>query len=279
VLASPADYRAVESAIARLDVPQRQVLIEATIAEVQLTDNLSYGVRWFFEWGNVNLGFGSPLPQTVGGDGLSLGIFNNSGEMRVFFDILGAETSVEFLSAPQVVVVDNETANFRVGDSIPVVTRASQGTTSPDAPVVSEVEYRDTGTLLSVKPRINAGGVVALEISQEVSVPGTSATGTNPPISQRTITTSVVVESGQTVVLGGLIRENQTNSKSGIPVLMDLPLLGPLFSETTDDTSRTELIVTVTPRVIKNPYEYRLATDELRRRVKRATAVEQSVPH
>ena len=176
----------------------------------------------------------------------------------------------------QVVVVDNETANFRVGDQIPVITRASQSTTSPDAPVVSEVEYRDTGTLLSVKPRINAGGVVALEINQEVSVPGTSAAGGNPPISQRTITTSVVVESGQTVVLGGLIRENNLEGKSGIPVLMHMPVLGPFFSETTEDTSRSELIITVTPRVIQNAYDYKLATDELRRRIKRATAVEQS---
>jgi general secretion pathway protein D len=281
VLASPADYRAVEAAIAKLDVPARQVLIEATIAEVQLTDNMSYGVRWFFEWSvgayGIDLGFGAPLPTNVGGPGLSMGIFNSADEMRVFFDILGAETNVKFLSAPQVVVVDNQTANFRVGDSIPVATRASQSTTSPDAPVVTELEYRDTGTLLSVKPRINAGGVVALDISQEVSVPGTAAGGGNPPISQRTITSTVVVQSGQTVVLGGLIRENQLKSKTGIPGLMNVPLVGGLFRTTSDDTSRSELIITVTPRVIKNPHEYQLATDDLRRRVKRATAVEQSL--
>jgi general secretion pathway protein D len=281
VLASPADYRAVEAAIAKLDVPARQVLIEATIAEVQLTDNMSYGIRWFFEWGiggyGLDVGFGAPLPQSVGGQGLSMAIFNSAGEVRTFFDILGAETSVRFLSAPQVVVVDNETANFRVGDQIPVVTRASQSTTSPDAPVVSEVEYRDTGTLLSVKPRINAGGVVTLEISQEVSNPGPAAAGANPPIAQRTITSTVVVQTGQTVVLGGLIRENKSKSKSGIPGLMDVPVVGGLFRNTTDDRSRSELIITVTPRVIKNPYEYRLATEDLRRRVKRATAVEQSV--
>jgi general secretion pathway protein D len=281
VLASAADYRTVEAAIAKLDVPARQVLIEATIAEVQLTDNMSYGIRWFFEWNapsgyGVGLGVGAPVPQQVGGDGLSMAIFNNDQEVRVFFDILAAETSVNFLSAPQVVVVDNETANFRVGDQIPVVTRASQSTISPDAPVVTEVEYRDTGTLLSVKPRINAGGVVTLEISQEVSNPGPSAAGANPPIAQRTIDSKVVVQSGQTVVLGGLIRENASKSKSGVPGLMDVPVIGGLFRSSTSDKSRTELIITVTPRVIENPHEYRLATDDLRQRVRQATEVEES---
>lgn len=248
VLASAADYRAVEAAIAKLDVPARQVLIEATIAEVQLTENMSYGIRWFFEWGaagyGVDVGLGAPLPRAAGGDGLSMAIFNDTNEVRVFFDILGAETDVKFLSAPQVVVVDNETANFRVGDQIPVVTRASQSTTSPDAPVVTEVEYRDTGTLLTVRPRINAGGVVTLEISQEVSNPGPAAGGGNPPIAQRTINSTVVVQSGQTVVLGGLIRENA--SKSGVPGLMEVPVVGGLFRSSTDDKSRSELIITVT---------------------------------
>jgi general secretion pathway protein D len=241
---------------------------------------MSYGIRWFFEWGvagyGVDVGLGAPLPRAAGGDGLSMAIFNDAGEVRVFFDILGAETDVKFLSAPQVVVVDNETANFRVGDQIPVVTRASQSTTSPDAPVVTEVEYRDTGTLLSVRPRINAGGVVTLEISQEVSNPGPAAGGANPPIAQRTINSTVVVQSGQTVVLGGLIRENASRSKSGVPGLMEVPVVGGLFRSSTDDKSRTELIITVTPRVIENPHEYRMATDDLRRRVKEATRVEES---
>lgn len=280
VLASPADYRAVEEAIAKLDVPSRQVLIEATIAEVALTDNMSYGIRWFFETGigdyRAAVGFNAPPPQQVGGQGLSMAIFNNAGEVRLFFDILGAATNVKFLSAPQVVVVDNQTANFRVGDQIPIVTRASQSTVSPDAPIVTEVEYRDTGTLLTVKPRIDAGGMVNLTISQEVSTPGASAAGSNPPIAQRNINSTVVVQSGQTVVLGGLIRENRLKSRTGVPGLMDMPVLGGLFRSTTDDIARSELIITVTPRVIQNPYEYQQATEDLRKRVQRATSVEQS---
>lgn len=277
VLASPADYRAVESAIAKLDVPARQVLIEASIAEVTLTNNMRYGIRWFFEWGaggyGMNVGFG----EAQNNSGLNIAIFNGADELRLLFDILEAETTVRFLSAPQVVVVDNETANFRVGDQIPIITRASQSTISPDAPLVSEVEYKDTGTLLSVKPRINAGGAVTLTISQEVSVPGTAAAGSNPPIAQRTIDSTVVVQSGQTVMLGGLIRETKNKSESGVPGLKDVPLLGGLFKTRTDDAARSELIVTVTPRVIKNPYEYQLATDDLRRRVKQASDLDKSV--
>jgi general secretion pathway protein D len=276
VLASPADYRAVESAIAKLDVPARQVLIEASIAEVTLTNNMRYGIRWFFEWGaggyGLNVGFG----EAQNNSGLNIAIFNDANELRLLFDILEAETSVRFLSAPQVVVVDNETANFRVGDQIPIITRASQSTISPDAPIVSEVEYKDTGTLLSVKPRINAGGAVTLTISQEVSVPGTAAAGSNPPIAQRTIDSTVVVQSGQTVMLGGLIRETKNKSQSGVPGLMNVPLLGSLFKTRTDDGARSELIVTVTPRVIKNPYDYQMATDDLRRRVKQASQLDQA---
>ena len=286
VLASLADYRSVEAAIRKLDTAPRQVLIEATIAEVQLSDNLSYGVRWFFEWGlgsyGIETAFRTPLPGGAGGEGLTLALFNSDDEVRAFFDILDTESNVKLLSAPQVLVIDNQTANIRVGDQIPVVTRAAQGTSDPDAPVVTEVQYRDTGTLLSVTPRINAGGLVTLEISQEVSTPGNAPAvggGGNVPISQRTIDSTVMVQSGQTVVLGGLIRENTSNSKSGIPGLMNLPLLGTLFSNTNEDVSRTELIVTVTPRVVENPQAAYQVTEELRRRVKAATAVETSVRH
>jgi general secretion pathway protein D len=121
--------------------------------------------------------------------------------------------------------------------------------------------------------------MITLEVSQEVSNPGAAAAGGNPPIAQRTIDSTVVVQSGQTVMLGGLIRENRSNTKSGIPGLMNIPLLGVMFSNNTKDVSRTELIVTLTPRVIESPMEARQATDDLRRRVRAATAVETSVRH
>ncbi|MEW8104348.1 MAG: type II secretion system secretin GspD [Candidatus Thiodiazotropha endolucinida] len=279
VMASPKDYQKIKATINRLDVSPKQVLIEATIAEVQLSDNLSYGVRWFF---NGSTGSGRPykgalgsLPGDVsGGDGFSLGLFNSANDLKVFFDILENESSVKFLSAPQIMVIDNQTASFRVGDQIPIVTRSSQSTTDPDAPIVSEVQFRDTGTLLQVTPRINEGGMVTLEVSQEVSTPGTAPAiggGGNVSISQRTIESTVIVHDGQTVVLGGLIRESSSGGKTGIPGLMHLPIVGNLFGSTTKDISRTELIVTLTPKVVRNPQEAYDISQELREKIRDAT--------
>lgn len=280
VLSSQEDYRSVEAAIRRLDTPPRQVLIEATIAEVSLSDTLDFGVRWFLEQNEYQLGFNAPVPSTAAGDGLAYAFFDDDGDLSAFFDLLGTASEVKFLSTPQVMVLDNQTANIRVGDQIPVTTRSSQSTTNPDAPIVTEVQFRDTGTLLTVTPRINAGGQVTLEISQEVSLPGTEPAvggGGNVSISQRTITSSVIVQSGQTVVLGGLILENESESRSGIPGLMKIPGLGRLFSTTSQDVFRTELLITVKPIVIENQRAMQQVTEELRMRMREASEYENSV--
>jgi general secretion pathway protein D len=159
-------------------------------------------------------------------------------------------------------VLDNQTANIRVGDQIPVTTRSSQSTTNPDAPIVTEVQFRDTGTLLTVTPRINAGGQITLEISQEVSIPGAEP--------------AVGGGGSQTVVLGGLILETTTSGKSGVPILMNIPGLGALFSTNSTDTFRTELIITVSPRVIEDPREMEKITEELRSRMANANELEES---
>jgi general secretion pathway protein D len=280
VLASQEDYRSIEAAIRRLDVAPRQVLIEATIAEVSLSDNLNYGVRWFLEREGWELGVNAPVPSSASGDGLAFAFFDADSSVKAFFDVLQANSSVKFLSTPQVMVLDNQTANIRVGDQIPVTTRSSQSTANPDAPIVTEVQFRDTGTLLTVTPRINAGGQVTLEISQEVSLPGTSPAvggGGNVSIAQRTINSSVTVQSGKTVVLGGLILENSTEGKTGVPILKDIPLFGALFSTTTEDVFRTELLVTVKPQVITNDREMQKVTDELRRQMSKANEYEQAI--
>ena len=280
VLASQEDYRSIEAAIRRLDVAPRQVLIEATIAEVSLSDNLNYGVRWFLEEEGWQLGINAPVPGSAAGDGLAFAFFDADSSVKAFFDALAANSSVKFLSTPQVMVLDNQTANIRVGDQIPVTTRSSQSTTNPDAPIVTEVQFRDTGTLLTVTPRINAGGQVTLEISQEVSLPGTAPAvggGGNVSIAQRTINSSVTVMSGQTVVLGGLILENSTEGRTGVPILKDIPLFGALFSQTTEDVFRTELLITVKPQVITNDREMRKVTDELRRQISKASEYEEAI--
>jgi len=280
VLASQEDYRAIEAAIRKLDIAPRQVLIEATIAEVTLSNTLDYGVRWFLENNRSQLGFNAPVPSTASGEGLAFAFFDQDSDLKAFFDLLATESSVKFLSTPQVMVLDNQTANIRVGDQIPVTTRSSQSTTNPDAPIVTEVQFRDTGTLLTVTPRINAGGQVTLEISQEVSLPGTEPAvggGGNVAIAQRTINSSVIVQSGQTVVLGGLILETTTAGKSGIPILMDIPGLGKLFSSSSEDVFRTELIVTVKPQVVENERAMRQVTEELRMRMQKASDYQDSV--
>jgi general secretion pathway protein D len=245
-----------------------------------LSDNLNYGVRWFLEESDWELGFNAPVPTGAGGEGLTFAFFDQDSSVQAFFDLLSATSSVKFLSTPQVMVLDNQTATIRVGDQIPVTTRSSQSTTNPDAPIVTEVQFRDTGTLLTVTPRINAGGQVTLEISQEVSLPGSSPAvggGGNVSIAQRTINSSVTVQSGQTVVLGGLILENTTEAKTGVPILKDIPYLGNVFSSTTQDVFRTELLITVKPQVITNSSEMRRATEDLRHQMRRASEYEELV--
>ena len=281
IMATPADYRMIEAAIRKLDIQPRQVLINAIISEVTLNDELDYGVGWFLSGDNFELGFNTPLPggAAEAGAGLALAIFNNNDETRMFFDLLASKSNVKFISAPQVMVHDNQTATIRVGDQIPVTTRSSQSTLDPDAPIVTEVQFRDTGTLLTVTPRINAGGQVTMEISQEVSLPGTEPAvggGGNVSIAQRTIDSTVTIHDGQTVVLGGLIRETRTESRSGIPLLMDIPWIGPLFSTTAEDVGRTELIVTVNPQVVENQRDAEAITEELRQRMRSASEYEAS---
>jgi len=280
VLASQDDYRSIEAAIRQLDIAPRQVLIEATIAEVSLSDNLNYGVRWFLEKSDWELGFNAPVPGGASGEGLAFAFFDQDSSVRAFFDLLSANSNVKFLSTPQVMVLDNQTATIRVGDQIPVTTRSSQSTSNPDAPIVTEVQFRDTGTLLTVTPRINAGGQVTLEISQEVSLPGSTPAvggGGNVSIAQRTINSSVTVQSGQTVVLGGLILETTSEGRTGIPVLQNIPLLGNLFRNTTEDVFRTELLITVKPLVIRNSSEMREVTEDLRSQISRASEYERLV--
>jgi general secretion pathway protein D len=280
VLASQQDYRSIEAAIKRLDIAPRQVLIEATIAEVSLSNTLTHGVRWFLENGGNEIGVNAPVPTNASGAGLAFALFDQDRDLTAFFDLLATQSSVKFLSTPQVMVLDNQTATIRVGDQIPVTTRSSQSTANPDAPIVTEVQFRDTGTILTVTPRINSGGQVMLEISQEVSLPGTEPAvggGGNVSIAQRSISSSVIVQSGQSVVLGGLILETTSDGKSGVPGLMNVPLLGKLFTQESEDVFRTELIVTVSPKVVENQQEMRQVTDELRRRMQKASEYQESI--
>ncbi|MGH1482986.1 MAG: type II secretion system secretin GspD [Geminicoccales bacterium] len=261
-------YKKVRAALQELDKQPLQVLLEATIAEVTLKDELSYGVQWFFgsdessvtlsEFGNGSVGQLFP-----GFSGLL-----SRGDVRVALNALDSVSEVNVISSPQILVLDNQTAQLEVGDEVPIVTQQAEGVETSDARVVNTVEQRQTGVILNVTPRVNANGQVVLDIRQEVSdVVRTTTSGIDSPtIAQRRINTSVAVSSDQTVVLGGLIQEDVEDINSGVPILKDIPGIGALFGATTKATSRTELLVLITPKVLTNQEEAVAATDELRRR-------------
>ena len=262
ILATPREYRQIEAALRKLDIVPLQVLIEATIAEVTLRDELRYGVQWFLkDLENVDIRLGDLTAGSV-----FSAVFSRDGDPRALLNLLQGITDVNVISSPQLMVLDNQTAFLSVGDQVPISTGRTTG--EGGTTIVEAIQFRDTGVVLSVTPRVNAGGLVTMDIEQEVSDAVTTTTSliVSPTIQQRLIRTTVAIQSGETVALGGLIRDSKTSSKSGVPILQHLPLLGPLFRDTANTADRTELLVLITPRVIRNMQEARDVTEELRRR-------------
>ena len=276
--ALPRDYRKIREAIERLDSLPLQVLIEATIAEVTLSDDLRYGVEWFFRSGDFEATFDQPSPPpgvTPIFPGFSA-LFSNA-DARVVLNALEAVTDVNVISSPQLLVLDNQTARLQVGDQVPIVVQQATPISGDLDTIVNSIELRDTGVILTVTPRVNAGGLVILEIQQEVSNVVQSETQTQseqstPTINQRQVSSTVAVQSGETVALGGLITDNSDRSRSGLPILSSVPVLGVLFGTTSRISSRTELLVLLTPTVVDSPERARAVTDELRRRLSRLAA-------
>ena len=275
ILATPDEYRMIEAALTKLDVVPLQVLIEAIIAEVELTDDLEYGMQWFFQSGNNQ--FNLTEPTAAGGaarvfpgfPGFSY-LFATGGDARVTLNALASVTNLNIVSAPSLMVLDNQTAEIQVGDQVPIASQSAVSVSDPDAPIVNSIEYFDTGVILRVTPRVNTGGLVTMEIEQEVSsVDATITSGIDSPtINQRRIKSVVAIQSGETETLGGLIRDDRASSNSGVPLLREIPVLGKLFSTTTEGVSRNELIVLITPRVVSIQLEARQVTEELRRRMR-----------
>ncbi len=270
VMATAAEYAQVREALKQLDIVPLQVLIEATIAEVSLTDELSQGLEWFFKneigsrTGEAQLDL-NVIPSSLAGfvPGFSYAI-TSGADVRAVLNLLSSESKLKVISSPSLMVLNNQTAAIEVGDQVPITTQQQQSTVG-ESNLVNSIEYRDTGVLLTVTPRVNAGGLVTMEISQEVSdaVPNPRDPLT-PTIQQRRINSTVAIQSGETVVLGGLIRENDSSTSSGIPGLQNIPILGFLFGQTTDDRSRTELVVLITPRAVQGATDARRITDEFR---------------
>ena len=273
VTGSPHYYKAVRDAMKQLDSTPLQVLVEARIMELTLSDDLQYGLEWFLNGsrgssntsGSLDLlgpGIGAVQP------GFSY-VVERAGEVRAALNGLADDSRLKVLSSPSLMVLNNRTASILVGDEVPIPTRQAVSNISPEAPTVNEIEYRNTGILLTVSPRVNSGGMVTMDISQEVSSVVNNITSQidAPTIQQRQLNSTVSIRDGQTVVLGGLIRDQSSTRETGVPLLKDIPGFGKLFSNTDNVSQRTELIVLITPRVISNEKDTDAITQEYREKM------------
>jgi general secretion pathway protein D len=293
IVATPSEYSIIEQALKKLDVASRQVMIEVTIAEVKLTDQLQFGVDWLFK-GGAPSGRGSgglflqsqpfnpatPLPTSAAGavaSGLAAAaqgfsyIINNAnfpGGVQAVLRLLDSYGNTKVISNPHLAALDNQKATIKSGNRIPVNQQTIVGNTTNAVTTTSQ--YIDTGVLLQVTPHINEGGLVTLDVQAEVSSPGNPANpGEAPPIDTRSVQTLIAVPSGQTMVMGGLIQEQKGNTSAGLPLLDRIPLLGGLFGNQTLTNNRTELVLFITPRVVSDTVDVSKVIEDLRRRMER----------
>jgi general secretion pathway protein D len=267
VEATPADYRRLLRVIGELDVMPSQVVIEATIAEVTLNDDLKMGVRWFFaNRKNQSFTFTDAASGALDSVFPGFSYAMTSANLAATFNALNKVTDVKVISSPSLTVMDNSTAVLQIGDQVPITTATAVGVVGGNAPIVSSVSYRDTGVILAITPRINASGRVLLEIEQEVSTVATTTSSTidSPTIRQRRIKTSVFVKDGQALALGGMIQTSSEASSGQVPFLGDIPLLGTLFRSKDSDAAKTELVIIIKPHVIRSFDEVEAITKEFR---------------
>jgi len=275
-------YQQVREVLGKLDIAPLQVMIEAQIVEVSLGDSLRYGVQYFLDTGGLKIDEDSITQLTSGtsatsiapnlstppGGGFAFSLSGRAGQNRVVLDALSDLTNVNMISAPTLFVLDNQVARLRVGDEVPIITQTADGLTN-DSRTLNTVQYRSTGVLLEVTPQVNSGGMVTLQIVQEVSAAvntqsSGSSTINSPTIQQRSFLSTVGVRDGETILLGGLIREQASKGRSGIPVLHQVPVLGNLFGRTSNSAQRTELLVMITPRVVRDIQQSRDTTAAIR---------------
>ncbi len=261
ILAPPMEYEQVKSVLDSLDTLPKEVLVQVTIAEITLTNSLQYGIEWYLK----HTGKYTGILQTVGGLGLGAGglnysIVSDTSKFQALLNAFASKDLINVISSPRLVVLDNHAATINVGTQVPTVTSESSsgdlqdnGTTS----LLRNITYRNTGVILNMTPTINSGGILTLNIHQEVSEPQVNNTSNidSPLILNRDITTSVVLKSGSTLLLGGLIKKNNSSTIKKVPLLGDIPIIGNLFKTTSKGTTKTELIIEITPYIISNMEE------------------------
>lgn len=269
ILASPDNYRRVLKMLGKLDSLQNQVLLEATIAEVTLNDELKFGVRWFLENKDSSFTFTDAATGAIASVFPGFSYVLSQTNARVIINAVSGVTDVNVISSPTLMVLDNKTAELQVGDQVPIATQSAVSVANPGAPIVNSIELKDTGVILRVTPRVNDSGRVILEIEQEVSdVVATTSSGIDSPtIQQRKIKTTVVVNDGDSLALGGLIQKRHSDTRTKVPIAGDVPVVGTLFRNKTDTVRRTELLILITPRVVRDLLEARYVTDEFRRQL------------
>jgi general secretion pathway protein D len=298
IYADQANYRIVESTLLQIDQPQLQVAIDATIAEVTLNNDLSYGVQAFLTSRNLGLkpntgsilntqAAAAPATTTDATTGLTsiAGSFINQAfpgfnfligsatQPSVILDALHTVTAVKVLSNPSLVVINNQKATLQVGDVVPVSTGSANVLTTSNT-IVNTIDYRNTGIILEVSPRISVNGDVRLDVEQEISsvVPGTPANNLTPTVSERKVKSSISVAAGQTVLLAGMIQEQQNGNRNGIPLLDQIPGLGDAFGHQDNSTARTELIIFIRPQIIRNGSDAHIVAEELRSKMRGSIA-------
>lgn len=290
VRAGPGEYVELRRVIEKLDVAPRQVLIQALIADVTLNKALQYGIEYYFQSHGIRFGrygdytgvgaLDSNLgtltnPPTLGnaanGGVFNYGVFGPAGDLRALFQMLANRTRVNILSTPEILATNNHTAAIQVGNEVPVVTSTltTTATSSTGLATSNTIQYRSTGVLLGVTPRINQDGMVTLDVYQEVSSISSLTTGAinSPNFVTRKAQTTLSVPNGATVIIGGLIQTQINRTRSGVPGLMDLPLLGTLFSTTNLSRQKQELLIMLTPRVVTTPSQLDMLSAQFRRQV------------
>lgn len=276
IRATPGEYRKILATLQQIDSPATQVLINTTIAEVNLNEQLRYGVQAYFENGDVGGGvFGADAAAPLQGilklrpsvPGLNFFVGSIS-DPQIMIDALSSITKVRIVSSPSLLVLENETATIKVGDQVPVQT---QTLVTDGGNTTNSFEYRDTGVILKVRPRVSASGVVTIDLGQELSAVTSrtaSSAGNNPTFTQRAINSKVSVNDQQTVLLGGLISGQEERARNTLPGASKVPLLGNLVGTTRNGAERTELIVFITPKIIRNGEEAARESQDLRDRMK-----------
>jgi len=289
IYASTENYQIIERTLVQLDRPQMQVAIDATVAEVTLNDNLSYGVQFFLQSksqgvpGSIsNIPTSPPGAPSVNAAGLVGAALNRAfpgfnflvgseSSPNVILDALHAVTTTKVLSNPSLVVIDNQVATLMVGSDVPISTGTANVLTTSNT-IVNTIDYRTVGIILRVVPRINVNGNVRLDIEQEISQV-TTANSLTPTVSQRKVKSSIAIASGQTVLLAGLIQEQQNLNRGGIPLFDQIPGLGDAFSHQNKGITRTELIVFIRPQIIRDTVDAHFVAEELRTKLRGTIAI------